>query len=139
MDMTKRRPPKVAGWIVGLALVLAGDAAAQGPAELLIRNGLIVTAEGRTTGDVRVRNGTIAEIGPDLTAADGARVIDATGKMVLPGGIDPHVHLRPVRTAATPEGADDYTSASRAAFAGGVTTIGNFISQRSPASARRPR
>ena len=135
MDMTKRRPPKVAGWIVGLALVLAGDAVAQQPAELLIRNGLIVTAEGRTPGDVRIRNGTIADIGPDLTPEAGARVIDATGKMVLPGGIDPHVHLRPVRTADTPAGADDYTSASRAAFAGGVTTIGNFISQEPGVSA----
>ncbi len=135
MDMTKWRLPKVAGWIVGLGLVLAGDAVAQQPAEILISNGLIVTAEGRTPGDVRIRNGTIAEIGPDLTPAGDARVIDATGKMVLPGGIDPHVHLRPVRNADTPEGADDYTSASRSAFAGGVTTIGNFISQEPGVSA----
>jgi len=135
MDMTKQRPSKVAGWIVGLALVLSGEAVAQQPAELLIRNGLIVTAEGRTPGDVRVRNGTIVEIGPDLSPPPGTRVIDATGKMVLPGGIDPHVHLRPVRTSDTPAGADDYTSASRAAFAGGVTTISNFISQESGVSA----
>ena len=129
MDIMKWRLPKVAGWMVGFALALAGDAVAQGPAELLIRNGLIVTAEGRRTGDVRIQNGTIVEIGSGLTPADGARVIDASGKMVLPGGIDPHVHLRPVRNADTPDGADDYTSASRSAFAGGVTTIGNFISQ----------
>ena len=135
MDMTKLRPPKVAGWIVGLALVLAGDAVAQQGAEILISNGLIVTAEGRTLGDVRIRNGTIAEIGPGLTPAPGGRVIDAAGKMVLPGGVDPHVHLRPVRNAETPEGADDYTSASRSAFAGGVTTIGNFISQEPGTSA----
>ena len=135
MYMTKWRPPMVAGWIVGLALVLAGDAVAQGPTELLIRSGLIVTAEGRTTGDVRISDGTIAEIGPALTPAPGARVIDATGKLVLPGGIDPHVHLRPVRNADTPEGGDDYTSASRSAFAGGVTTIGNFISQEPGVSA----
>jgi len=56
-------------------------------------------------------------------------VIDAKGKLVLPGGIDPHVHLTPVRTPTTMEGADDYTSASRAAFAGGKTTISNFINQ----------
>jgi len=47
--------------------------------------------------------------------------------MLLPGGIDPHVHLTPMRTATTLKGADDYTSASRAALAGGKTTISNFI------------
>lgn len=109
--------------------MLAGIAIAQQPAELIIRNGLIVTSAGRTTGDLRIRNGTIAEIGPNLTPAAGAQVIDATGKLVLPGGIDPHVHLTPVRTPATGPGADDFSSASRAAFAGGVTTIGTFIDQ----------
>ena len=67
----------------------------------IIRNGLIVTADGRTEGDLRNRNGTIAEIGPNLTAAAGARVIEAKGMLVLPGGIDPHVHLTPTRTATT--------------------------------------
>jgi dihydropyrimidinase len=52
-------------------------------------------------------------------------VIDAAGKLVIPGGIDPHVHL----LGAPRPGADDYSTASRAALAGGVTTIGNFITQ----------
>src|SRR5258707_1384691 len=62
-------------------------------------------------------------------AAAGARVIDAKGMLVLPGGVDPHVHLTPTRTATTMKGADDYTSGSRTALAGGKTTIGNFINQ----------
>src|SRR5690349_16000677 len=66
------------------ALVLLG----QEQAEILIRNGLIVTETGRIQADLRIRGGEIAEIGRNLTAARGARTFDATGKLVLPGGID---------------------------------------------------
>ena len=90
----------------GLTFVLTSVAIAQQPTELVIRNGLIVNATGRMQGDLRIRNGTIMEIGANLTPAAGARVIDATGKLLLPGGIDPHVHLTPVRTANTLKGAD---------------------------------
>lgn len=112
-----------------LAVLFGGVASvtAQQPAELIIRNGLVVTAVGRTESDLRIRNGIIAEIGRNLTAAAGAQVIDAKGMLALPGGVDPHVHLTPARTATTLKGADDYTSGSRAALAGGKTTIGNFI------------
>ena len=130
MERTTRRRLVRGGWIVaGLAAMLAGPATAQQPTELLVRNGLIVTTSGRTQGDVRIRNGTIVEIGANLTPGAGARVIDATGKLVLPGGIDPHVHMTLTRNATTPQGADDFTSASRAALAGGITTIGTFIDQ----------
>ena len=113
--------------VVAVLFAYTSGTAAQRPAELIIRNGLIVTAVGRTDADLRIRNGVIAEIGRNLTAAAGAEAIDAKGMLVLPGGIDPHVHLTPMRTAATLKGADDYTSASRAALAGGKTTISNFI------------
>jgi dihydropyrimidinase len=109
-----------------MALALFVPAAAQQPAELLIRNGTVVTATGRTQTDVRIRNGTVAELGSNLTPGAGARVIDAAGKLVLPGGIDPHVHLG-LRPGIA--GSDDYTTGSRAALAGGVTTIANFITQ----------
>ena len=113
----------------GLALAAGGQQpAAQAPTELLIRNGVIVNATGRTEGDIRVRNGTIAEIGKGLKGGAGAREIDATGKLILPGGIDPHVHLG-IRPGSGLQGSDDYTSGSRAALAGGITTIGNFITQ----------
>ncbi len=117
-----------------LFLALATQAVAQEPADMVIRNGLIVTEAGRVQGDLRIRAGVIAEIGQNLTPGEGARVIDATGKLVLPGGIDTHVHLAPIRTANTRKGADDFTSASRAALAGGITTIGAFFGQgRDPA------
>jgi dihydropyrimidinase len=118
-----------AAWIVGaLALVWAGPTAAQ-QGEILIRGGTVVNATGQARADVRIRNGVIAEIGPGLTAAQGVRVIDATGKLLLPGGIDPHVHMTLERTANTGPGADDFASASRAALSGGITTIGTFIDQ----------
>jgi Amidohydrolase family len=117
-------------WMVAaFVLGLAAAAVSQQPAEIVIRNGLIVTERGRLQGDLRFRGGTIAEIGRNLTPGPNARVIDATGKLILPGGIDTHVHLTPVRTPTTREGADDFTSASRAALAGGITTIGTFINQ----------
>ena len=87
--------------------------------ETLIGGGTVVTAEGRFDADVRVRDGTIVEIGTGLAAGAGARVIDATGLLVMPGGVDPHVHLGG-RTR------DDYRTGSQAALAGGITTISNF-------------
>jgi dihydroorotase-like cyclic amidohydrolase len=54
--------------------------------EILIRSGLIVTETGRLQADLRIRDGAIAEIGRNLTPAPGARTVDATGKLVLPGG-----------------------------------------------------
>src|SRR6266705_2790092 len=122
--------------VVAALLACISGTAAQQSAELLIRNGVLVTAVGRTDADLRIRNGVIAEIGRNLTAAAGAQVIDAKGMLVLPGGIDPHVHLTPMRTAATLKGADDYTSASRAALAGGKTTISNFVTQEANADLR---
>jgi dihydropyrimidinase len=112
-----------------LTLAAALSVVAQEPAELLVRNGLIVTESGRLQADLRIRRGEIAEIGRNLTAAPGAHTIDATGKLVLPGGIDTHVHLSPVRAPGTRPGLDDFESASRAALAGGITTVGAFIGQ----------
>ena len=123
---------------LGAALGAALPVRAQEPAEILIRNGVIVTESGRLRADLRIRRGEIAEIGRDLRPARGARTFDATGKLVLPGGIDTHVHLTPVRTPNTRPGTDDFESASRAALAGGITTIGAFIGQ-SPEVPAAPR
>lgn len=102
---------------LGLA-VLAADARPE--TETIVRGGEVFTAGGLRTADVRVVGATIAEIGTGLAPRDaGTREIDARGRLVLPGGIDPHVHLGGARM-------DDYTSGSAAALAGGITTISNF-------------
>jgi len=59
----------------------------------LIKNGIIVNAESTQVGDVLIRGDKIVQIGKNLKAPIGSRVIDATGKFVMPGGIDPHVHM----------------------------------------------
>src|SRR5262245_59532854 len=86
-DRQRKCFPGLARWIIGaIVAVLATNVTAQQPAELMIRNGLIVTSVGRTDGDLRIRNGAIAEMGRNLTTGAGARVIDASGLLVLPGG-----------------------------------------------------
>jgi dihydropyrimidinase len=109
--------------------LIAGSSPLAQQAELVIHNGLIVTAEGRMEADVRIRGEKIAEIGRNLTAATGAREIDAKGMLLLPGAVDTHTHLNaempnPPRPNAN---TDDYISGSSAALAGGATTITNFI------------
>ena len=96
---------------------------AQQSDELVVRGGVIVNSDGRIEGDIRIKDGKIIEIGQDLVARQGAREIDATNLLVLPGGIDPHTHL----VGQSPDYKDDYTSGSEAALAGGVTTISNQV------------
>jgi dihydropyrimidinase len=60
---------------------------------LPIRNGDIVTADAKVRGDIYVEHETITRIGRGLDASPGTEVIDATGKLVFPGFIDPHVHI----------------------------------------------
>ena len=108
----------VAAGSVGLATSRLTGAMAQ-PSEVLIRRGRVVNADGARDADVRIVGETIAEVGSNLRAAANARIIDAAGKLVLPGGIDPHTHLHPSFV-------DDMTSGSMAALAGGITTVGTF-------------
>jgi dihydropyrimidinase len=94
--------------------------------DLVVRGGTIVTADGRTEADVGIRDGVVAAIGPGL-GASGAREIDARGLLVLPGGVDPHVHLHVEHVDPDePDWVDDYHSGSQAALAGGVTSVGNM-------------
>lgn len=70
---------------------------------VLIRNGTAVTSEGSFPADVRIEGEKIVETEPSLSGAEGDLVIDASGLLVLPGGVDPHVHLsrRPKTTRAS--------------------------------------
>ncbi len=92
--------------------------------DLVIRGGTVVTASSHVVTDLGVRDGAVVQIGGAMRAD---REIDAAGKLVLPGGIDMHVHLTPVeRDSGGIQWADDFTSGTRAAAAGGITTIGNI-------------
>jgi dihydropyrimidinase len=96
--------------------------------DLVIRGGTVVTAGSVAVADVGVDGGTIAQVGG---RQQGRREIDASGKYVLPGGVDVHVHFSPFRR---PEPGlelqvDDFWTGSQAALAGGITTIGNMVHQ----------
>lgn len=91
--------------------------------KMIIKGGTVVTASESFKADVAVSDGIITAIGEGLDTT-GAKVVDATGKLVLPGAIDAHTHM------AMPFGgtvsADSYLSGTRAAVCGGVTTIFDY-------------
>src|SRR5688572_20784890 len=102
--------------------------------DLVIRGGTLVTAASRFQADLGIRGERIVQLGGELS---GSREIDANGLVVLPGAIDAHVHL----TSDEPDPnaiqwADDFTSGSEAALAGGVTTVGNMTFLRQGESMR---
>jgi dihydropyrimidinase len=88
---------------------------------LLIKNGEIVTASERYVADIFCEGETITRIDRNITAPKGAEVIDATGKYVFPGFIDPHVHIYLPFMGTYAK--DTYETASRAALVGGTTTL----------------
>jgi dihydropyrimidinase len=87
----------------------------------VIKNGTIVTADLTYKADIKIDAGKIVEIGPNLT---GDATLDATGCYVMPGGIDPHVHLEmPFMGTYS---SDDFESGTRAGLAGGTTMVVDF-------------
>ncbi|MCB1070630.1 MAG: dihydropyrimidinase [Verrucomicrobia bacterium] len=88
---------------------------------LLIKNGEIVNADGRLKADILVEKDTITRIGQGLEAPPGAEVINARGKYVFPGFIDPHVHIYLPFMGTYAK--DTYKTASKAAVVGGTTTL----------------
>lgn len=93
---------------------------------LLIRNGIIITAGAKYEGDVFCEGEQITRIGRGLEVPAGATVIDAAGKLVMPGFVDPHVHVYlPLKTVCSK---DTYETASRAALVGGTTCFIDFCS-----------
>lgn len=93
--------------------------------DLVVAGGTVATATRVWKSDIGIRNGLIAEMGLDLR---GARTIDATGRIVTPGGVDSHCHVEQ-RSSAGIMCADDFQSASVAAAFGGTTTIVPFAAQ----------
>ncbi len=93
---------------------------------IIIKNGHIVTASEDYVADIFIKGEQIVAIGKDLNyKAD--KMIDATNKLVFPGGIDPHVHLdMPFMGTYS---SDDYETGTRAALFGGTTTVIDFILQ----------
>src|SRR5690606_17643922 len=88
--------------------------------DTVIRNGTVATASDTFTCDVGIEAGKITALGRGL--GDAREIIDATGRLVLPGGIDSHVHI----SQPSGEGivmADDFETGTRSAAFGGNTTV----------------
>jgi len=101
--------------------------------DTIIRGGTVATASDTFSCDVGIKDGRIAALGADLGAAN--EIIDASGKLILPGGIDSHVHI------SQPSGpdivmADDFESATRSAAFGGNTMVLPFAMQQKGQSLR---
>ncbi|MGZ3754384.1 MAG: dihydropyrimidinase [Mucilaginibacter sp.] len=93
---------------------------------VLVKNGRVVTATSDSIADIFIEGEVIKAIGENL-AVEADTVIDATGKMVFPGGIDPHVHLAmPFMGTFS---SDDYETGTRAALFGGTTMVIDFVLQ----------
>ena len=104
--------------------------------DLVVRGGTVVTAGSSAECDLGISGGRICQLGGSLRSR---REIDAAGALVLPGGIDMHVHLSSPEPPepGVPAWVDDFGSGSRAAIAGGVTTIGNMTFAREGESLRQ--
>ncbi len=87
---------------------------------LLIKNGEIITADSRYTADIYAEGDTITRIGQNLEVPTGTEIVDASGKYVFPGFIDPHVHIYLPFMATFAK--DTHTTGSQAALIGGTTT-----------------
>jgi dihydroorotase len=101
--------------------------------DVLVRGGDVVGTDGVETKDVLVRDGVVAAVGDGLAADEGTTVIDASGKLVLPGLVDPQVHFREPGL----EHKEDLASGSLAAVAGGVTTVMEMPNTKPPTTSGR--
>ena len=92
--------------------------------DLLVKNGTIINADGRKNADIAVRDGKIVSV-EDGAIGENTEVVDATGLLILPGGVDVHTHFElPVGKT---QSADDFEAGTRAAACGGVTSVIDFV------------
>src|SRR5271166_1076201 len=94
---------------------------------LLIKNGTVVSADKTFAADVLIEGETVREVRPGIPAEPAHQVVDATGMLLLPGGIDAHTHLDMPFGGTT--SSDDFETGTRAAAIGGTTTIVDFAIQ----------
>ncbi|XP_037817309.1 dihydropyrimidinase-like [Lucilia sericata] len=92
-----------------------------------IKNGQIVNHDKSFPADVYIEDGIIKFVGPasEINIPGGVRVVDASGKLILPGGVDPHTHFQTKFDGFVT--VDDFYSGTKAAIAGGTTTIIDFV------------
>jgi dihydropyrimidinase len=95
--------------------------------DLIIANGVVVTATDTCNADIGISGGKITSIAQSLPRENASKVVDATGRYVLPGGIDVHTHLDMPFGGTT--SADDFETGTRAALFGGTTTLIDFAIQ----------
>ncbi len=95
---------------------------------ILIKNGTLVLEDHVEKGDLLIQGERIAAVGGAIPPEDADRVIDATGRYVMPGCLDAHPHMQLVSYLYTTR--DDFETGTRAAACGGVTTIIDFVTQK---------
>jgi dihydropyrimidinase len=91
--------------------------------DLAVRHGTVVTAEQAAAADVGIQDGRVVELG---SVGSASQEIDATGLLVLPGGVDGHTHFEYQARPDGPWSADDWQSGTIAAACGGVTTVVDY-------------
>lgn len=95
--------------------------------DVIIRGGTAVTAKGVQRADIGIRSGKIAAIGTGISGTAPTE-IDASGRLVLPGGVDTHCHIEQISSAGLMN-ADTFETATRSAAFGGTTTVVSFAAQ----------
>ncbi|XP_042470760.1 dihydropyrimidinase-like isoform X1 [Zingiber officinale] len=93
--------------------------------KILIKGGTVVNAHHKEMLDVYIEDGIIVSVKPNIRIGDDVKVIDATGKYVMPGGIDPHTHLDMEFMGTVTK--DDFFTGQAAALAGGTTMHIDFV------------
>ncbi|XP_017983632.1 PREDICTED: dihydropyrimidinase [Theobroma cacao] len=110
---------------IGYRESTCGISPSSSSSKLLIKGGTVVNAHQQEIADVYVEDGVIVAVKPNIKVGDDVTLLDATGKYIMPGGIDPHTHLA-MEFMGT-ETIDDFFSGQAAALAGGTTMHIDFV------------